>query len=593
MPRESARTQAPPPPPPIAIEVVKPSALVASAVRFGGGEGMKRIFTGVKDWQAEAWRQYDICGELRFAANWIGNVLSKAQLSAAKRGINGKINGVEGSPQAQVALAGLFAGTTGQAEMLKSLGLHLTVAGEAYIVGRTTMDQLTEAPVERWEVIGVKEITNKGKRWTISYGNGMKPIELSDDDVVIRVWIPHPRAHIEADSPVRPLLSELRELEFLDRHVWAQITSRLAGAGLLLLPQGMTFATAPSDSDSASEAGGNDADNFLQTLGEAMMTPITDPSNPAAIVPVIAMVPDDMLGKSEFIKFWTDLDTHAGEMRDECIRRIAMGLDMPSEIVLGMARSGAAANHWTAWQIEEAAIKVHIEPLLQVICDALTDFYLVPSTEDITDCVGYDTAAIRLRPDRSKEAFELYDRGELTDEALRRENGFDETDAPDDTDRRNWLLRKVASGSASPEQVQAALAILGVKLDGMQGATANEARPTRSLTEHPNRDLPVRQALTAAADALVFRALERAGNRMRGKAGASSTTAPSYETHISSPPRQADLDRLMEGAWECAPQVLAPITEDVPAVIGALDGYCRVLLANGSPHTREAMARWI
>jgi hypothetical protein len=63
-------------------------------------------------------------------------------------------------------------------------------------------------------------------------------------------------------------------------------------------------------------------------------------------------------------------------------------------------------SHWGAWQIEESTIKPHVEPMLDTVVNALTAGYLRPTTDDLTAYVVYSTAALRLRPDRSKEAFE-------------------------------------------------------------------------------------------------------------------------------------------------------------------------------------------
>ena len=100
---------------------------------------------------------------------------------------------------------------------------------------------------------------------------------------------------------------------------------------------------------------------------------------------------------------------------------------------------------------------MHIEPMLDVIVNALTVGYLRPADRRHLAVVVYDSTALRLRPDRSKEAFELYDRGLISADALRRENGFDADDTPTSDQFKRWLLIKVASGSATPEQVQAAL----------------------------------------------------------------------------------------------------------------------------------------
>lgn len=552
-------------------------SLVASATRYPGS--VTRIYRGFTDWQEEAWRHYDICGELRYAANWVSNVLSRATLHAARRTPQGLEKSTEGS--AYEVLADLFDGPDGQAQMLAAMGLHLTVAGECYVVGRQ-IEGPTGDMIDSWEIIGTQEMRKTGKNWSIRY-DGEKAIPLTDDDVVIRVWKPHPRKKIEADSPVRAVLPILTEIEYLTRHIFAQVTSRLAGAGVLMLPQGMSFPTP--------EAGpSNDADAFMQVLHEAMTAPIKDPGSPAALVPIVVTTPDDLVGKAEHLTFWSDLDSHAVELRTEAIRRLALGMDMPPEVMLGTGD----ANHWTGWQIEESSIKAHIEPLLELAANALTVGYLQPNTGDADDLVAFDTSALRLRPNRSREAIELFDRGELDGEALRRETGFTEDDAPDDEQRKEWFRRKVASGSTTPELVGQALLDLGVfdALPYEQGRSAPETPPP-SLLEHPDRDLPEPQvaALTAASEILVFRALERAGNRIKNtfKVRPPDVTADELYLHIAS----RDIDDLLRDAWTAVPKALRAEPEKCERLMERLDAYTRHLLAAQIPHDRDLMMRYL
>jgi hypothetical protein len=567
------------------LESAPPTALLASAVRYPGNS-VARIYQPHQDWQAEAWRFYDIIGELRFAANWMANMLSRAHLFTGTR----TRTGVEPTtdPKAAATLAALFGGPEGQSQMLSALGLHLTVAGEAYLVGRKVDG------TDVWDVLGSQEVKNRGARWYLDYGTGDRQIPLADSDVVIRIWRPHPRRRIMADSPVRPLLPILTELEFLTRHIFAQVTSRLAGAGILTLPQGMTF-PAPPDSVNL-PVGATAADQFMAVLQDAMLTPIQDPSDSSALVPIVLTVPDEMVGKADLMHFWTDLDQHAIEMRNEAIRRFAQGMDMPPEVVLGLARSGAAANHWTAWQIDEASIKVHLEPLLELITQALTTGYLIPLTENPVDVIGYETTDLKLRPDRSKEALELYDRGELTGEALRQENGFKKNDAPGPDELTTWLLRKVASGSTTPEQVEAALRALGVPLLGgpAQGPSTAE-RPTPSLKGHPpprgapNRGRPSPE-LVAACEAMVFRALERAGNRLKNNLPAKLPAIAAADIYLTLKPSR--VDGLLDDAWTCVPRLVEG-KGDPQQVIPALDAYCHTLLSECRPHNRDQMIEFL
>jgi hypothetical protein len=574
--------------PELAAEVVKaPRAMVASAVRYPGTT--RRVYRKAQDWQAEAWRHYDHCGELRFAANWISNVLSQATLYAATRAPDNSLTKQDSGPAVD-AMEALFDGPEGQAQMLAAIGLHLTVPGECYLVGRSPVQERDEfGDDDIWEIVGTEEMKHSGTKWGIDYQDGNRILWLDDEAVIIRIWRPHPRRRIEADSPVRALLGVLTELEFLSRHVMAQATSRLAGAGVLVLPQGMTFPAPPEDSGLPENA--SDADIFMAVLGENMLTPIADPGAPSAVVPIVVTAPDEVIDRITHLTFWTDLDEHAVELRNEAIRRLALGLDMPPEILLGTAD----VNHWGSWQIEESSIKTTIEPLLALIANAIAVGYVQPLTEEPTDAVGGDTSKLRLRPNRSREAIELYDRGELDAEALRRETGFSEDDKPDDDEFKAWMLKKVASGSTTPEQVADALTALGILgIRDMAEFPPTEGRPAPSLRDHPERGAPQDEeaaSLASVAEALVFRALERAGNRLRSLKQV-RPACMAADTYQYVDVRPGDLDKVMADAWTCIPRVLPSLTPLQQQVVeNALDTYVRNLLLTKREHTRGEMVQ--
>lgn len=566
------------------VPVVIPSnSLVASSTRYTGK--VPRIYHPENTWQKECYRHYHICGEARFAAKFFGHAISRATLHAAQA------DGTpitEGKP-AEV-LNALFRGPDGQKQILEALGLHLTIAGDCYLVGRTVNG------ADVWEVVSVLEMKTFGDRWMIDYGDG-KPIELTEQDAVIRIWIPNPSKHIEADSPFRTMLPILREIEWLTRHVFAQISSRLAGAGILFLPQGVTFPPPPGQEGRQEPL--NEADAFMQSLGDAMLAPIDDPGSAAAVVPHVAMLPGEQIDTVKLMHFWSDLDAHSKELRQEAIRRFALGMDLPPEQILGMSSNSGTGggnsngiSHWGAWQIEEATIKMHIEPMLDVVTNSLTvSYFRVAMDEAETDeVVAYSTESLRLRPDRSKEAFELWDRGVLKTEVLLKENGFRPTDAPDDEEFKRWMLVKIASGSATPEQVQAALQSLGVPIE-VSGEGTRPSLPAPSLVDHPSKPrTPDESALLAASDALVYRALERAGNRLR-QAGVKPPGVPSYETHLFVKVN-GNASQLLADAWSCAPQVLDGIG-DPQKVVPVLESYCQGLLISGTAHTKERLAKWM
>jgi hypothetical protein len=191
-----------------------------------------------------------------------------------------------------------------------------------------------------------------------------------------------------------------------------------------------------------------------------------------------------------------------------------------------------------------------------------------------------------------------------------RETGFKPEDAMGDDERKAWLLRKIATGSTSPEQTQAALRILGADLGIVTPSESNrEIAPVldnkRSLEGHPVQQIPDRErseadrasredaaasaraATIAAADVLVFRALERVGNRLCSgarKAELSNTPAQWRYMYVDAVPESA-----LEGAWGFAGEVLEQTGNmaDTARVCAALDGYVRFILNDRRKHHRD------
>lgn len=577
---------------PVVVTASGPNGLVASAVRLTGranGKSDKKP-PRAPAWYARAWEFYDTIGEYRYAVTWVGNLLSRARLEVWEDGE------VTTNKDALAALQSLFGGEEGQREMLRQLGTHLTVPGDAYIVGEDMGDE-----PDAWQVVAANRITKVGGSES-SPGVWKVDKETLNDPLVIRVWRPHPQKANAADSPSRAALPILGEIEGLTKHVNAQISSRLTGAGVFAIPSEITFGTVrgmiQGDSGNDTVASNSGVDAFLREFIETVAAATADPSDASARVPIILQGPGEYLDKLKHITFWSELDAQAKDLRDEAIRRLALGMDMPPEILTGTGEM----NHWNSWQVEEASIKAHTEPLLQIITTSLSQAYLRPylegqgmSKEEARAFAFHaDTAKIRLRPNRSKEAIELYNLGELSAESMLRENGFDPADAMDDEGRTAWLTKKVAGGSTTPELVAWALSLLGVQVPAasliVPETIPTEAPSDPSLREHPTREIPNIDDATAAS-AVVFRALERAGARLKSKyknnlvPGADSVPNEKVYRYAHITPDM--VDDLLVGAWDCLDTLgikTSPVT---------LDRYVRHLLSSNEAFGATAFTTWM
>jgi len=159
-------------------------------------------------------------------------------------------------------------------------------------------------------------------------------------------------------------------------------------------------------------------------------------------------------------------------MRDESIRRFALGADAPPELLLGVG----SMNHWGAWIVKEDVVHTHLSPPLALVCDAFTTQYLRPvmeqmgrSPEQIEQTViWFDVEHLISRPSRGDDAKSAHESGVISDEALRDAYGYTEDDAPEASKMDE--ARKVALGmiqSNSALMVDPGLAVLVEQLTAL------------------------------------------------------------------------------------------------------------------------------
>jgi hypothetical protein len=434
------------------------------------------------------------------------------------------------------------------------------------------------------------------------------------------MWNPDPDERREAWSPMRSLLPTLKEIEWLTAHIFTQVRSRLMSAGVWFLPNNLTFAPPPVEAvEGGAEAIAemNEAEAFMVSLAASAQSLL---DGDEVSFPTVVMADESALAgieQDKLIKFWSEIDDKAMLLRSAAVQRFALGWDLPPEQVLGasglaVTGSGGSAgsvNHWGVWANEEQTISNHIEPALDNFTGVLTTAIIRVVAPGTLRVVGYNTASLRSKQDRSKEALELNERGLLSAEVTLRENGFDpENDMMSDSEWKRWILTRIAGGSATPEQVQESLRLLGVVLEVEVSETpALEPAPGQpgrnnppSLEDHPYEGPPREQhdhspapfsALHASAEVLVLRALEKAGNRLLndGKRGRDrDRTTPPHLAHLGQAPSGPVED--IEFDLGLLPTVLG----DRPAVQqarigGTLIKFCRDLYRNGDPYTREGL----
>jgi hypothetical protein len=571
------------------IEAKRQLAITASASTVNmDGASWRNYRFGDRTWQADAWRLYDITGQLRFVANWIGNSVSRCRMYVANVDVDGNpIGEVEDENISRLAAGPLGVGDA-RAEALRLLGIDLFVPGEAFIVAQSGGGQ---DGGDIWWVVTARQIKRSGNKITIERSplHGGGTMEYRDGiDMITRCWTPHPHDTSEPDSPTRSAIPDLRELEALRKRCFAELDSRLSGAGILALPDSLELPRAQDD-----PSGTN---GFFAYLMRAMSRSLSDRSSAEAMVPIMVTGPGDDIERIKHITFWSDLSEQISSMRGDALRSLAQSLDIPPEVLLGLG----STNHWSAWAISDEAVQTQIKPILSRIGAALTAAYLRPALEllDLDPnlyAFAFDTAPLTTRPNRTADAVTFYDRMLLSGESARNSGAWTDADAPDNTEIMRRLTEQLFA--ANPDAV---LSDPGLReILGIPGsARVIEATPTTTPSDvpapivdeqsppgqptqsdgQPTSDGSPITAASCIARYAVRRALSLAGTRLvpHGK----RANVDRHKLHMTvASVAQKDVERLLSGEWrkefDGIGEVLGISDDDF---IRFVEGHCAVLL---------------
>jgi hypothetical protein len=590
---------------------ISPRNMVASAARVPveGFTWPTAPYSADKAWQAETWRLYNCIGELHDAADYIGSACSRVKIGVYEVDDYGNIQGEAEDPEIRALGTSLFGGAGARAEIQRALGVSLTVAGEAYLIGRTVNK------MDRWTVAAPTELNSEGPRLYLSQGDTATAL-VQKKDMLLRVWTPHPANMWFADAPARSALHVLSQLEKLTRYTDSQLDSRIANGMVWCIPAGMDFPR--GDDQSVAEA-------LLELILEAMEASLTGSGQAAGIAPIIVEVPADLPAPiAELlrnpIRFESLLSEVAAPLRDEAIRRLSISMNIPPEVMLGM---GQSANHFNIWHVEESAVKIHVEPIMVRMCDALNTWLYASLTtlgrasEISRWTYWFDTSTLTVRPNRLADAVSLYDKEALSAEALRRYGDFKEDDAPSAQElsqRRTMevMLRDPTIFADANVRKEAGIEVELTPI-GM-GETPPPPPPTPEITNMaegpaPFTDLPedARSAPDTTTAALVTgggpvleaahhtvrRALELAGNRLLTAQTRKTvwSSVPKHELHTKVKVRDWDhADQILASAWDNLHSDARDLGVDQSKYAVAVENYTRTLLTRSIAHDRTMLA---
>lgn len=348
-------------------------------------------------------------------------------------------------------------------------------------------------------------------KWAIKkHENDSKPEPLPADAFLFRVWNPHGRWSDLPISPMRRLLGVCDELMLLTQMIRGIARSRVAmNGGILAIPEELEIVTTTEDDTEPAGDGGDgetDASSFIDDFIRAALTAMADHESAAAALPLIVRGRAEWLEKIKMIEIGRTLEETLLKIRAELLERIANGLNLPREIVLGVG----GTNHWNADQIDEQTWHVHLEPRAMNVCAATTEAFYRPQlrAHEVPEnyvrrlVVWYDPTWFIGPADQDEAADAGLDNYAISLETWRRVRGFTEADAPDDEEIARRIAWKAAENAAKTPPAF-----------GGGGAPPEEGTQDTPAPEQPVDQAPEDEALAAAG---AVPGMGRLGRRLVG-----------------------------------------------------------------------------
>lgn len=574
------------------------------------GAGQVKDFSGKvhrEEWQTEAYHHANEIGELGYVLTLIGSTVAKGQLVVEETDEHGNIIEPERDDEGRQIIEGdrakaervldALRGPYGDHKsLLAAAAIHDQVAGEAILLGEPIEDTTGIS----WEVVSVLEVIQDAntkqltRKRSASQVSSLSVVDgpsattpLDENAYLSRYHRPDLAYSGDATSPLRRNAGVCREIVLLDQLKETMIKGRLA-AGVLLVPEEVTF---PADDDSVEDVG--DADRFLEMLIEHLSAPVEDRRSASSLSPLVVRVPGDLIEKWKLLSL-TDglLDLSAvKEARDDALRRLAAGIDLPMERMQGMGSS----NHWSAAGIEVDEARRHILPLGERLARFFTASYfrrMLIAFEDFDPqeaerwSLGYDGSEVLTRMDIASAADALWADGLISDDARIEAHGFDPDQVrPKDPERWRRLIERLAvvpnannrvllsalidfeAAGIPAETVEAWLTVPpapepaaippgDTPADDTPDTPDTPAGPSTPATGEPGPqdepELAVLERVRSAAAYALDRALERAAsqvvtNRRLPKDTKARTDQPKYRTQAG---KVDVLPLLADGDWK-------------------------------------------
>lgn len=408
------------------------------------GTFVTRKDKGITAQQATAWRYYgwpghvdpsntaaeddnpiSPVGEVRYIIGWMADQMSRMDWQVLIDGsaswsvtlpdgsvIRSDEEAEEDEPEnpRQASRALLLKAAGWHSGVVRQVTTNLFVAGEFdYIAG----------PDEKWAVVSVIH-PDRGDL-------------LEESSVRITGLWPHPADPRRPDAPLFGVLPVLSDMDWLNRLSRSQSASRVSSRGIMGVAEGLEFAN------------GGDFWTQWEAAVRARMR------NPEDVSPVMLRGAADLIeqsGKGMKGLSWLipdfPYDQRIDERMDKLVQRLAYGLPVPPEILLGMQAQSRA----TAFQVEENSYRAHIEPPANLVA-AIPQQALSLVLEDVgAVTVEPDPTELLARHHSTTDTKDAFDRGAVSFAFLREALNIPPDAEPSEEDI--LLMERLAGVANSP-----------------------------------------------------------------------------------------------------------------------------------------------
>lgn len=284
---------------------------------------------------------------------------------------------------------------------------------------------------------------------------------LSRSTIRIRGIWPHPADPEAPDAPLFGVLTLLDDMHWLNCLSRSQSANRAGMRGIVGV------------SDALGMANGGTTEQFWADFEASLSRPMDDPGDvaPVGIRGATELVKPEgsgMAGLSWVIPNFP-YDDKIDQRMEKLVQRLAYGLPIPPEILLGMQAQSKA----TAFQVESNSYRAHIEPVAVLVAQIATDTLqgLLPDTVGSVEVIP-DPTAILARRHSVSDVLEAFDRGAANFDYLREVLGIPGRAKMTDEDIE--LLKRIKQSSST------------TIVDGLKDpATISEQEPVSAAATMP------------------------------------------------------------------------------------------------------------